>query len=67
MDSKEKEILQELKKLNKKVSDLDKRLEKHISFIEQVYNPLTDTIDKVRKIFRWHYQKTYQIGSEIML
>lgn len=53
MDSNnKKQVVDELKKINKKIDNLDKRLSKHIDFIEKVYTPLTTSIEKFRKIFR---------------
>ena len=52
MDSKNKLVVDELKKINNKIDNLDKRLSKHIDFIEKVYAPLTSSIEKFRKIFR---------------
>ena len=44
MDYKNKLVVEELKKINKKIDNLDKRLSKHIDFIEKVYAPLTSSI-----------------------
>jgi hypothetical protein len=45
-------FLSEMKQLNDKVDALDTKLSKHISFIEQVYAPLSNSIDKFKKLFK---------------
>ena len=52
MEDNEKVFLKEMKQLNNKIDDLDKRLTKHIDFIERVYGPLSNSIDKFKKFFR---------------
>ena len=42
----------EIKKLNDKIDLLDARLSKHITFIENVYAPLSNSIDKFKKLFK---------------
>jgi len=42
----------EIKKLNDKIDMLDARLQKHITFIENVYTPLSNSIDKFKKLFK---------------
>lgn len=44
--------LSEIKKLNDKIDLLDARLSKHITFIENVYAPLSNSIDKFKKLFK---------------
>jgi hypothetical protein len=48
----QKLLLNEIKLLNEKVDDLNFRLSKHISFIESVYNPLTNSIERFKKFFK---------------
>jgi hypothetical protein len=45
-------FLSEMKQLNDKVDALDTKLSKHISFIEQVYTPLSNSIEKFKKLFK---------------
>ncbi len=45
-------FLSEMKQLNDKVDALNTKLSKHISFIEQVYAPLSNSIDKFKKLFK---------------
>ena len=45
-------ILKEIQKMQKKIEALDKKLDAHISFIESVYNPLSKSIDRFKKIFK---------------
>ena len=45
-------FLSEMKQLNDKVDALNIKLSKHISFIEQVYAPLSNSIDKFKKLFK---------------
>ena len=52
MADNKKVFLKEMKQLNDKLDDLDKRLTKHIDFIEREYGPLSTSIDKFKKIFR---------------
>ena len=44
-------ILKEIQKMQKQIEALDKKLDAHISFIESVYNPLSKSIDRFKKIF----------------
>ena len=53
MADKELKWLQtEIKKLIKKVDNLEDKLSKHIVFIEQVYAPLQKSIDKFKRFFK---------------
>ena len=52
MADNKKVFLKEMKQLNDKIDHLDKRLNKHIDFIERVYGPLSSSIDKFKKFFR---------------
>ncbi len=53
MADKELKLLQtEIKKLIKKVDNLEDKLSKHIVFIEQVYAPLQKSIDKFKRFFK---------------
>lgn len=45
-------LLGEIKKMNDKIDMLDARLSKHITFIENVYAPLSNSIDKFKKLFK---------------
>ena len=45
-------FLSEMKQLNDKMDALNTKLSKHISFIEQVYAPLSNSIDKFKKLFK---------------
>ena len=45
-------LISEIKKLNDKIDMLDARLSKHITFIENVYAPLSNSIDKFKKLFK---------------
>lgn len=45
-------LLKEIKQLNLKIDALDARLSRHISFIESVYAPLSNSIDKFKKLFK---------------
>ena len=45
-------ILKELKKMQKQIDSIDTKLTKHITFIESVYNPLSKSIDRFKKIFK---------------
>ena len=47
MADNKKVFLKEMKQLNDKIDNLDKRLTKHIDFIERVYGPLSSSIDTV--------------------
>ncbi len=51
----EKEIIslkKEIKDLKKTIAGLDKKLSKHIVFIEEVYGPLQKSIDKFKRFFK---------------
>jgi hypothetical protein len=48
----QKLLLNEIKQLNEKVDELNLRLNKHISFIESVYNPLSNSIERFKKFFK---------------
>ena len=53
MASKElKELQVEIKKLTKKVDNLETKLSKHIHFIEQIYGPLQKSIEKFKRYFK---------------
>ena len=52
MADNKKVFLKEMKQLNDKIDNLDKRLTKHIDFIERVYGTLSSSIDKCKKFFR---------------
>ena len=45
-------ILKEIQKMQKQIEALDKKIDAHISFIESVYNPLSKSIDRFKKIFK---------------
>ena len=45
-------LFSEIKKLNDKIDLLDARLSRHITFIENVYAPLSNSIDKFKKLFK---------------
>ena len=45
-------ILKEIQNMQKQIEALDKKLDAHISFIESVYNPLSKSIDRFKKIFK---------------
>ena len=45
-------ILKEIQIMQKQIEALDKKLDAHISFIESVYNPLSKSIDRFKKIFK---------------
>lgn len=51
-DDGQKLLFSEIKKLNDKIDLLDARLYKHITFIENVYAPLSNSIDKFKKLFK---------------
>ncbi len=48
----QKLLVSEIKQLNDKMDLLDARLTKHIAFIENVYAPLSNSIDKFKKLFK---------------
>jgi len=48
----QKLLYDEIKKMNDKIDMLDARLSKHITFIENVYAPLSNSIDKFKKLFK---------------
>jgi hypothetical protein len=48
----QKLLLNEIRQLNEKVDHLNLRLSKHISFIESVYNPLSNSIERFKKFFK---------------
>ncbi len=48
----QKLLYDEIEKLNDKIDMLDARLSKHITFIENVYAPLSNSIDKFKKLFK---------------
>jgi len=52
MDKDIANIKKEIKELKKIIIELDKKLSKHIIFIEQVYAPLQKSIDKFKRFFR---------------
>jgi len=52
MADNKKVFLKEMQQLNKKIDGMDNRLSKHIDFIEKVYMPLQNSIDKFKKFFK---------------
>lgn len=52
MADNKKLFLSEMKQLNDKVDALNTKLSNHIGFIEQVYAPLSNSIDKFKKLFK---------------
>ena len=52
MDKELTELKKEVKGLKKTIVELDKKLSKHIIFIEQVYAPLQNSIDKFKRFFK---------------
>ena len=52
MDNDLIELKKDGKGLKKTIVELDKKLSKHIVFIEQVYAPLQKSIDKFKRIFK---------------
>jgi hypothetical protein len=52
MADNKKVFLKEMQQLNKKIDSMDNRLSKHIDFIEKVYMPLQNSIDKFKKFFK---------------
>tara|TARA_B100000965_G_scaffold386885_1_gene389606 strand:+ start:373 stop:531 length:159 start_codon:yes stop_codon:yes gene_type:complete len=52
MDKELTELKKEVKGLKKTIVELDKKLSKHIIFIEQVYAPLQKSIDKFKRFFK---------------
>ncbi len=51
-DHLQKFLMVEIKQLSDKIDLLDARLTKHITFIENVYAPLSNSIDKFKKLFK---------------
>ena len=45
-------LKKEVKELKKIIIGLDKKLSKHIIFIEEVYAPLQKSIDKFKRFFK---------------
>tara|TARA_B100000965_G_C18907866_1_gene463212 strand:+ start:273 stop:431 length:159 start_codon:yes stop_codon:yes gene_type:complete len=52
MDKELTNLKKELRELKKVIIELDKKLSKHIVFIEQVYAPLQKSIDKFKRFFK---------------
>jgi len=52
MADNKKVFLKEMKQINDKIDNLDTRLTKHIDFIEKVYMPLQNSIDKFKRFFK---------------
>jgi len=52
MADNKKLFLKEMQQINQKIDALDARLSKHITFIENVYAPLSNSIDKFKKLFK---------------
>ena len=52
MADNKKVFLKEMKQINDKIDDLNTRLTKHIDFIEKVYMPLQNSIDKFKRFFK---------------
>jgi len=48
----QKLLYDEIMKLNDKIDILNAMLSKHITFIENVYAPLSNSIDKFKKLFK---------------
>ena len=52
MADNKKVFLKEMKQINDKIDNLDTRLTKHIDFIEKLYMPLQNSIDKFKRFFK---------------
>ena len=52
MEEEVKKLRKEISDLKKVISHLDKKLSKHIVFIEEVYTPLQKSIDKFKRFFK---------------
>ena len=52
MDKEITDLKKEVKEIKKVINELDKKLSKHILFIEQVYGPLQKSIDKFKRFFK---------------
>ena len=52
MDKELAELKKEVKGLKKTIVELDKKLSKHIVFIEEVYAPLQKSIHKFKRFFK---------------
>ena len=52
MDNEITNLKKEIKELKKIINGLDKKLSKHIVFIEEVYAPLQKSIDKFKRFFK---------------
>lgn len=52
MADNKKLFLKEMHEINQKLDALDARLTKHIEFIEKVYAPLQNSIDKFKRFFK---------------
>ena len=68
MASKElKELQAEIKKLTKKVDNLETKLSKHIHFIEQIYGPLQKSIEKfhseLKRSINYRLRSDVTVGS----
>ena len=52
MADNKKLFLKEMQQINQKIDALDAKLSRHITFIENVYAPLSNSIDKFKKLFK---------------
>jgi len=52
MADNKKLFLKEMQQINHKIDALDAKLSRHITFIENVYAPLSNSIDKFKKLFK---------------
>ena len=52
MADNKKLFLKEMQQINHKIDTLDAKLSRHITFIENVYAPLSNSIDKFKKLFK---------------
>lgn len=52
MADNKKLFLKEMQQINHKIDVLDAKLSRHITFIENVYAPLSNSIDKFKKLFK---------------
>jgi hypothetical protein len=52
MSENRKLLLKEMQLINQKLDALDARLTQHIEFIEKVYAPLQNSIDKFKRWFK---------------
>jgi hypothetical protein len=52
MADNKKLFLKEMQQINHKIDALDAKLSRHITFIENVYAPLSSSIEKFKKLFK---------------